>query len=280
MAEGALEPGQIPTPNPTPGAEPDIAGSVNLPDPMRFLTAKPEPTNQDSGTARLHAVFGRNAVPMQESFSFNDAAAFVKAGAVTSSGEVFFLDALPGGARAGQMLDPAPDAVAAMSVDNTFSALSRIMPEAPPTQGADHPIGIGSERLMEQIVQGVRMARQGEASEIVVHLKPDFLGRLTIRVLSDKHVIQVEIKVENEMVRQMMQDNLANLQHRLSEKGVAFDHLGVFAETGSQRDGEPAETAQQLDMRAIGRETEPEAAAGVLGEAPPLTRSGGIDYLA
>ena len=124
------------------------------------------------------------------------------------------------------------------------------------------------------------MARQGEASEIVVRLKPDFLGRLTIRVLADKHVIHVEIKVENEMVKQMLQDNLANLQHRLSEKGVSFDHLGVFAETGSQRDGEPAETAQQLDMRAIDGEIEPEAAAGVLAEAPPLTRSGGIDYLA
>jgi len=33
-------------------------------------------------------------------------------------------------------------------------------------------------------------------------------------------------------------------------------------------------------MLALDAETEPEAAAGVLAEAPPLTRSGGIDYLA
>jgi len=85
--------------------------------------------------------------------------------------------------------------------------------------------------------------------------------------------MRVEIRAENEMVRQVMQNNLADLQQRLSEQGLAFDQLNIFAETGSHSQKEPAEP---LDAAVIGLETEPEIAA-----EPAQSAGGGrINYLA
>lgn len=260
-----------------PGAEPPgTGGRVDLPalDPSLVGVAEAEPAGQEPGTEQLHAVFGRNRAQVLRGSGFGDAAAFVKVGTAAPANEAFFSAALLEGGRAEEMLDPASGTVAGMSPD---SAVPRVMLDQPATQAVNHPAGIVPERLIDQVVQGVRVAHQGEASEIVVRLKPDFLGRLSIRVLADKHGMHVEIRAESAIVRQVMQDNLADLQQRLMEKGLTFEQFGIFAETGSRQHREPA---QPLVVSAIGREAEPEIVAGISAEPVPLALSGNIDYLA
>ena len=108
-----------------------------------------------------------------------------------------------------------------------------------PEQAVVHTTRIGREQLVDQIVRGVRVAQHSKATEVIVQLKPDFLGRLSIRVLADDHAMRVEIRAESEAVRQVMQDSLADLQQRLSEKGFTFDQFNVLADTGSNPQREP-----------------------------------------
>jgi flagellar hook-length control protein FliK len=137
--------------------------------------------------------------------------------------------------------------------------------------------GVAREQLIDQLVRSVRLLQHDKATEVLVQLKPDFLGRLSVRILVDKHGMTIEIKAGNEAVRQVMQDSLADLQQRLSEKGIAFDQLSVFADTGSNPREEPAWPNEASIVR---RESEEKLAAETPLERAPAVKSGKIDYLA
>jgi len=143
--------------------------------------------------------------------------------------------------------------------------------------GVVHTVGLEFENLFDGFVQAVRLAQRAGEAEIRVHLKPDFLGKLSIRVLADESGMRVQIKAENEIVRQIMQDNLADLQQRLAEKGFASDQLSVLADTGwtHRRDREDA----QSGWPSHASEKAPEDAAEVAVEPVSPAQDGVINYL-
>ena len=232
--------------------------------------AQAELVGKEQAGTQPHAAFAQDTFSVAENPGPGETALLPAVQTVGPAHEAVFLADLSGSGRADEATNPARSVLPGTPVENAFP---QIVPEQPPQQIAVHAVGTGRERLIDQIVQGVRMAQHGRATEVVVQLKPDFLGRLSIRVLVDDHGMRVEIRAENEMVRQVMQSNLADLQQRLSEQGLAFDQLNIFAETGSHSQKEPAEP---LDAAVIGLETESEIAA-----EPTQSAGGGrIDYLA
>jgi hypothetical protein len=146
-----------------------------------------------------------------------------------------------------------------------------------PQPAAPQPVEVGYEHLFDQLVQAMRLTQHAEATEIHVYLKPDFLGRLSIRVLADDHGMRIEIRAENEIVRQVMADNQADLHQRLAEKGFAFNQLSILADTGWTSRREPEWPFEPAHM---GLETEPETPVEAGVEPVPLARSGTIDYFA
>jgi hypothetical protein len=156
------------------------------------------------------------------------------------------------------------------------SVFQQISPEQLHQPEATHS-ALRAEPLFDQIVQSVRFAQYAETSELQIHLKPDFLGRLSIRVLSDHHGMHLEIKAENEMVRQVMQDNLTDLQQRLADKGFAFNQFSLLADTGWTARREPGRT---FAPPSDGVQAAPQATAEMLLEPASLLKSGAIDYFA
>ena len=143
---------------------------------------------------------------------------------------------------------------------------------------ATHAVGVEFENLLDQFIQGARLAQRAGATEIHVRLKPDFLGKLSIRALADEYGIRIEIKAESEIVRQIMQDNLADLQQRLAEKGFASNQLSILADTGWTHQRGRGEMPSGAPTRAP--EATTETATEVAVEAMPPTEDGRINYLA
>jgi hypothetical protein len=189
-------------------------------------------------------------------------------------------------ARGGAVLDGA-ETVGGTVVDTLAEAtgggaLSNLTSPPAVEHTAAQPIGQASgvirAQVIDQVIQGVKVAQHNESTEIVVHLKPAFLGKLSIRVVADEHGMRVEIQAENQIVRQIMQDNLADLQQRLSEKGLALDQFSVFAEAGSHPERETARSFEEPDN---GSTAGASAALGAdLAETTSAVSSGGIDYFA
>ncbi len=258
------------------GPVPELEGIVGrLPiDSAVIAVAEAAPVGETHAAPKLQVRHARIPVPTAQSFVMTEEAAPSAVQTAAPSRAAFsFANLLEGGEPDGNA-NPGPGVLPETLLPDAFA---RAMAEQPPNRVAAPVAAVGGGRLIDGLVQGVQMAQRGEATEVVVQLKPEFLGKLSIRVLADDHGMRVEIRAESEMVRQVMQDNLADLQQRLSEKGLAFDQMNVSAETGEHSRKEQAQWAR---APAIGREAEPEIAANVVAQPAPLSVSGKIDYLA
>jgi hypothetical protein len=152
-----------------------------------------------------------------------------------------------------------------------------VVPEHPTYSDARSVVEIGRGELFDQLVQGVRVAQNTGGTEVLVHLKPDFLGRLSIRAMTDDHGIRVEIRAENEVVRQVMQDNMADLQQRLADRDLNFSQLSILADTGWHSRREPHWPTQESPVWS---DAEPESPLETAVESIPYVQSGTIDYFA
>ncbi len=83
------------------------------------------------------------------------------------------------------------------------------------------------EELFDQAVQKLDLLKKPGQSEIQVVLKPEVLGRLTIRLSLEDHQVTARFLVENHMVKQVMEANLPQLRAALEASGLKLDQAEV-----------------------------------------------------
>ena len=84
--------------------------------------------------------------------------------------------------------------------------------------------------ITTQIVEHARMIRNAENTEMVIHLKPEHLGELTLRVSATTNgSVNVTFHSENAQVRSMIENTLVQLKQELSNQGLKVDNVQVSA---------------------------------------------------
>ncbi|MBI5119263.1 flagellar hook-length control protein FliK [Candidatus Poribacteria bacterium] len=254
----------------------EVAQPVNLKE-HALLFSEVVSAGQEEGEVefgRLQQMFANALAETQPDTEAAPGLAVVSRAAVTSTPDSQLFSEARRGWSASHILDLVNAASAKSPLDG--SAL-QVSPQESAQPAVVRGAQVGYERLFDQIVQGVRLAHRGEASEIYVSLKPEFLGRISIRVLASESRMHIEFKVESEVVRQVMQDNMADLQRRLADQGFDFDRFSILADTGWASRREPD---RSFDSPAFVSAAEPELAAATSAELIPLHLSGAIDYFA
>ena len=247
-------------------------GKIQTLDFTAIAGAKGQLWGQEAGAENWNALFVRGAQSTPGGpGSAGGPALYVAAG--VNPQEIFLAGDIWSRGSPDELLNPAH----VVSAEPADAVSPQALPEQLAPQAVIRAAGVAREQLIDQLVRSVRLLQHDKATEVLVQLKPDFLGRVSVRILVDKHGMTIEIKAGNEAVRQVMQDSLADLQQRLSEKGIAFDQLSVFADTGSNPRGEPAWPNEASTVR---REPEEKLAAEMPLERVPSVKSGKIDYLA
>ncbi|MFP4204630.1 MAG: flagellar hook-length control protein FliK, partial [Spirochaetaceae bacterium] len=102
-----------------------------------------------------------------------------------------------------------------------------------------------------EIVKHARLLIRGErGGEIRLHLKPESLGSIRIRLhLQDNHIAG-RIIVENSSVREAFEQTLGELERAFHESGIETGELEVTVE---EREGEhlPQQASKNQDTRAV-----------------------------
>ncbi len=84
--------------------------------------------------------------------------------------------------------------------------------------------------LINQITDQLRAANQAGKNEIKFRLKPDFLGELKINLKVESGEIVARLLVENDLVRQNLENNMGHLKSNLVKLGFNVDHINVETE--------------------------------------------------
>jgi len=116
---------------------------------------------------------------------------------------------------------------------------------------AQVPTEVEETKVTHQIVRGARFLTREGANQVTLRLDPPELGEVTIRLSSTSKALSGEIRVENRMVQEIVNRNMANLRESLGSQGIQVDNIEVTVESGNRsstdRDGNAAFRREQAD---------------------------------
>jgi flagellar hook-length control protein FliK len=107
-----------------------------------------------------------------------------------------------------------------------------------------------NEALREGVENVVRFARASGEQRASLVVDPPALGRVSVELTHSAAGLEASIKVTSEQVRQLIQDQLAQLRLTLAQQGVQLTHFSVDVrqDNGRQRQ----ETEQGRQRRPVG----------------------------
>ncbi|MGS0764262.1 flagellar hook-length control protein FliK [Syntrophomonas curvata] len=96
-----------------------------------------------------------------------------------------------------------------------------------------------AREIMAQVVQKAELLFSHKLSELKIDLKPEFLGRLTIKVMVEEGVVTARFIAENQQVRHLLENNMPTLRQNLEAQGLRVDRaeVNVALNNGGMFDG-------------------------------------------
>lgn len=103
-------------------------------------------------------------------------------------------------------------------------AQQQAMPEAAPASSLDAG---ETRRVISDIVNKIHVSIGEKVHETQIELKPDFLGRMNIRLSVEGDRVSMRLQVANASVRELVESNFSSLRDSLRERGFTMDTLQV-----------------------------------------------------
>ena len=93
--------------------------------------------------------------------------------------------------------------------------------------------------LMKQVVEQAKVLVDDNRSEMVMQLKPDSLGKLTLKLVTENGIVAAKFVAENQQVKQVLEANMQTLKDSLEKQGMTVQNVSVsVGQEGSQSFGQ------------------------------------------
>jgi flagellar hook-length control protein FliK len=89
--------------------------------------------------------------------------------------------------------------------------------------------------VIRQIVQRMTLRGERKQSQMIIRLKPDFLGNVRLQVTTAGQQVMVRMDAESAMVKEIVEQNMTHLKAELSQHGLEIEKFDVFV--GNDNDG-------------------------------------------
>ena len=87
--------------------------------------------------------------------------------------------------------------------------------------------------IAKQIVEQARLMRMPDETQMVIRLKPEHLGELTLKVsVAASGAVNATFHTDNAAVRTIIETSMIQLKHELQAQGLKVDNVGVYAGLG------------------------------------------------
>lgn len=95
------------------------------------------------------------------------------------------------------------------------------------------------EKVLEQIVKKAEMLVKLNSSEMKIQLHPEFLGKMTIKIMIEEGLLTAKFITDSHQVKQMLDSNLNTLRQSLEAQGIRVEktEVNVQLNNGGMFDG-------------------------------------------
>lgn len=90
---------------------------------------------------------------------------------------------------------------------------------------------ISREDVIQQIVDKIKLNLNEDKQEIEINLKPDVLGKLTLRMELKDGVMTAKLVVDNFRTKELIESNLLQLKEQIKDNGLEIKTFEVFVGT-------------------------------------------------
>lgn len=88
--------------------------------------------------------------------------------------------------------------------------------------------------IFNQVLEGTKASISDDVSEMVIKLKPDNLGKLSMKIVLERGLVIARFDVESQIVKQAIESNLEDLRNALSDKGFEVKEFDVSVNKDSR----------------------------------------------
>ena len=142
--------------------------------------------------------------------------------------------------------ETAPQPAQPIAAQTMMSAPLQEVDSPAPVQEAQHPQP--DYEIPRQIVEQARLLRTLSDTQMVIRLRPEHLGELTLRVaVGADGAVQASFHSDNAHVRNVIENSLVQLRQELNNQGLKVDRVGVYTglADGQMPQGQGQEAWQQ-----------------------------------
>ena len=90
--------------------------------------------------------------------------------------------------------------------------------------------------LINQVVEQAKVVIGHDKTEMVIHLKPDHLGKLELKVVTEQGIVAAKFIAESQQVKEIIETNMQQLKDSLQKQGINID--GVSVQVGQDKKNE------------------------------------------
>ncbi len=139
--------------------------------------------------------------------------------------------------------------------------------------------------IPNQIIESARLIRNSENTEMVINLKPEHLGQLTIRVsVAQNGALTANFYSDNAQVRAAIENSLVQLKQELNDQGLKVENVQVYAglsdggltngqgQQAWQQNQQQSQSGRRIDFGALEEEVD------ALAPVNDSISADGVDY--
>jgi len=134
-----------------------------------------------------------------------------------------------------------------------------------------------------QIVEQAKLITRPQNSEMIIRLKPEHLGDLTMRIVVENGTVSAAFHSSNPDVRAALEASQTQFRQDMSNQGIKINHVGIYASLDQFSGNQQRSFFQQQEVKINpqsrdGQEAIEAAEAVSSAAAAGLTTTSGIDY--
>ena len=110
--------------------------------------------------------------------------------------------------------------------------------------------------IPNQIIQQTKVIKGIEDTQMVIKLKPEHLGELTLKFVLDKGAVSASFHSDNQQVRNIIESSLVQLKQELADQGIKISNMGVYAGLGDLLSNGQQEQRQSQQAKTKNRKAD------------------------
>ncbi|SHJ05679.1 flagellar hook-length control protein FliK [Lutispora thermophila] len=91
----------------------------------------------------------------------------------------------------------------------------------------DRPQFINNEEIFKQIVESSQLLDTDEFTELRIRLKPESLGKVTVKLIMENGEMTAKFIAENQRVKEAIESSFVDLKESLTQKGINIQNISV-----------------------------------------------------